>query len=224
MNPPQPAKATRSQKWLTGIFVLVSMGTILPILSRSFAPSRAWQLHALDIALSLTTVVCAWVWWLYRHKQWRPAGLWQTYSPLKQALIAPMCLAYFIFALWVNVMVTVPMIYTAATGVAATQTASATKAPGTGRYSCRYQLKVPEITYVMFEFCMDEDAYRAAPKGLNPAELSVRQSYFGFQVHSIAVSDERSMSTQVFTANRIALRLPPAITDWLNSLLSAKNP
>ena len=217
MNPLWPPETSRAQKWMVSIFVLVSLGTVPPILSRSFVPSSQWQFHAFDIALSITAAGCAWLWWLYFRKQWRPAGPWQTYSPIKRLLIAPMCVAYFIFALWVNVVTTFPLLYTAAFGTEAVQPASASKARGTGRYSCHYQLKVPDIKYVLFEFCIDEDAFDAAPKGLYPAELSVRQSYFGYQVHTIMLNNTRSASTHVFTGDRVPLRLPRALTKWLSS-------
>ena len=179
------------QKWLIVIFLLVILGALVPMFSRSFVPSAAWQLQALYLSVLLTVAGSLWLWRLYRQQLWRPAGPWLSYGPVKRALMTPLCLAFFIGMLWLDIAGTLPMLYTTAFGVEHTEAASAEKKRGSGRRSCSYQLKVPSINYLFFEFCIDEEDFNRLPEGPLPAQLSAQQSYFGARIHTIELSVPR---------------------------------
>ena len=179
------------QKWLIAIFLLVLLGALVPMFSRSFVPSASWQLNALYLSLLLTAAGGFWLWRLYRQGLWQPAGPWLDYGPVKRALMTPLCLAFFVGVLWLDMAGTLPMLYTSAFGTEHTEAASAEKKRGSGRYACRHQLKVPTIHYLFFEFCIDEDAFDRLPDGPLPAQLSARQSYFGAKIHTIELSVPR---------------------------------
>lgn len=181
----------RPQKWLITIFLLLMLGALVPIFSRSFVPSSHWQLQALYLSLLLTAAGGAWLWWLYRQQLWSPAGPWLTYGPIKRALMLPLCIAFFTGIVWLNVAATWPSFYTALFGQEVTQASSAAKKRGTGRYACDHQLKVPSISYLFFEFCIHEAAFDKLPEGPLPAQLQSTQSYFGAKIHTIELSAPR---------------------------------
>ena len=180
-----------AQKWMIVIFLLVLLGALVPMFSRSFVPTSQWQMLALYLSLLLTAAGCFWLWRLYRQNLWRPAGPWLTYGPVKRALMTPLCLAFFVGVLWLDMAGTLPMLYTSAFGAETTELANAEKKRGTGRYACKHQLKVPSINYIFFEFCVDEDAFDRLPDGPLPARLSASQSYFGSRIHTIELSVPR---------------------------------
>lgn len=179
------------QKWLITLFLLVILGALVPMFSRSFVPSAAWQMQALYLSVLLTAAGGLWLWRLHRQKLWSPAGPWLDYGPIKRALMAPLCVAFFVGMLWLDIAGTLPMLYTLAFGVEHTEAASAEKKRGSGRRSCSYQLKVPSINYLFFEFCIDEEDFNRLPEGPLPARLSARQSYFGAKIHTIELSVPR---------------------------------
>lgn len=179
------------QKWLITLFLLVILGALVPMFSRSFVPSAAWQMQALYLSVLLTAAGGLWLWRLHRQKLWSPAGPWLDYGPIKRALMAPLCVAFFVGMLWLDIAGTLPMLYTSAFGVEHTEAASAEKKRGSGRRSCSYQLKVPSINYLFFEFCIDEEDFNRLPEGPLPARLSARQSYFGAKIHTIELSVPR---------------------------------
>lgn len=179
------------QKWLITLFLLVILGALVPMFSRSFVPSAAWQMQALYLSVLLTAAGGLWLWRLHRQKLWSPAGPWLDYGPIKRALMVPLCVAFFVGMLWLDIAGTLPMLYTSAFGVEHTEAASAEKKRGSGRRSCSYQLKVPSINYLFFEFCIDEEDFNRLPEGPLPARLSARQSYFGAKIHTIELSVPR---------------------------------
>lgn len=181
----------RQQKWLIAIFLLILLAALVPMFSRSFVPSKPWQMQALYLSLLLTAAGGIWLWRLYRKKLWRPAGPWLTYGPVKQALMVPLCLAFFVGVLWLDIASTLPMIYTSAFGQERSAQASVEKKRGSGRYACHYQLKVPSIHYIFFEFCVNEEAFDRLPEGPLPARLSASESYFGSKIHTIELNIPR---------------------------------
>lgn len=100
-----------------------------------------------------------------------------------------LCSAFMVFVLWFDLAATLPMAYTAALGSDASLKTVAEKKRGSGRHACRHQLKLAEVDYLFFEFCIDEKSYERLPSGPLPALLSMRQSYFGKLVDSIRLSN-----------------------------------
>ncbi|MDR0212949.1 MAG: hypothetical protein LBJ15_02975 [Comamonas sp.] len=186
--------ASVAQKWLIGIFLSVMLGAMVPIFSRGFIPSDVWQLQALYISLALTALGLVWLRVLYKRGQWKPAGPWQDYGPLKRLLMIPLCLGFWLLVLWLNLAATLPKAYNQVFATEVQTVSSATKKRSSGRYSCHYQLKLPEVRYMFFEFCIDEQAFDQLPDGPMPARLTARQSYFGRSIDSIALVVRRAES------------------------------
>ena len=185
------ADTSTPQKWLICIFMLVLIGALVPMFSRGFVPSEAWQLQALYLSLVLTALAMLWLRVLYRRGQWKPAGPWLDYGPLKRMLMIPLCLAFWLFVLWLNLTGTLPKAYNAVMGVEAQTQSSAVKKRSSGKYSCHYQLKLPEVHYLFFEFCIDEQTFEQLPNGPMPARITARQSYFGDSIDSIGLAVPR---------------------------------
>lgn len=176
------------QKWLISIFLLVLIGALTPIIWRSFVPAKHWQLQSLCAALLLATAGGLWLRQLYRRKLWRPAGPWMEYTPIKRGLMATLCSCFFVFMLWLNLVATLPMAYTHMVGNEVTLTGTAEKKRGSGRNACRHQLKLPDIHYILFEFCLNEEVFDDLPNGPLPSRISARQSYFGRDIHTIELA------------------------------------
>ncbi|AIJ45843.1 hypothetical protein O987_08485 [Comamonas testosteroni TK102] len=176
------------QKWLIAVFMAVMLGALAPIVWRSFIPEARWQLLALYLSLALTAAAGIWLRRLHRLGLWQPAGPWPSYGPVKRWLMGVLCSAFMVFVLWFDLAATLPMAYTAALGSDASLQTVAEKKRGSGRHACRHQLKLAEVDYLFFEFCIDEKSYERLPSGPLPALLSMRQSYFGKLVDSIRLS------------------------------------
>lgn len=184
--------ASSAQKWLVGVFLTVMLGALVPMFSRGFVPSDTWQLQALYLSLALTALGLIWLRVLYKRGQWKPAGPWQDYGPLKRLLMIPLCLGFWLLVLWLNLAATLPKTYNLVFATEVQTESSATKKRSSGRYSCHYQLKLAEVRYMFFEFCIDEQAFDRLPDGPMPARLTARQSYFGRSIDSIALATRRA--------------------------------
>lgn len=184
--------SSRAQKYLISVFLLVIIGAAVPMFFRSFVPTPDWQEIALYISLLLSAAAGIWLRILHSRGLWRPAGPWLTYGPLKRWLMAPLCLAFFICLLWLDIAATVPMLYTAAAGDEISRPAAAEKKRGSGRKACRYQLKISEVKYILFEFCIDEDSFNRLPEGPLSARISARKSYFGEKIHTLNIATPRT--------------------------------
>lgn len=177
-----------AQKWLITIFMTVMTGALAPIFWRSFIPTVHWQQTALYLALALTAGAGIWLRQLHEMGHWQPAGPWPGYGRARRWLMALFCSAFVTLMLWFNLAATLPMAYTAATGSHASMQTLAEKKRGSGRHACRYQLKLREVDYLFFEFCMDQEGYERLPSTPLPARLSLRQGYFGSWVESVRLT------------------------------------
>ena len=79
-------------------------------------------------------------------------------------------------------------------GVEAQTQSSVMKKRSSGKYSCHYQLKLPEVHYLFFEFCIDEQTFEQLPNGPMPARITARHSYFGDSIDSIGLAVPRHKS------------------------------
>ncbi|WP_255576285.1 hypothetical protein [Comamonas sp. Y33R10-2] len=102
-----------------------------------------------------------------------------------------LCICFFVFVLWLDLVATLPMAYTRAMGDEVMFTGTAEKKRGSGRHACRQQLKLPDIHYILFEFCLNEDAFDETPDGPLPARIFARKSYFGCSIHTIELATSR---------------------------------
>lgn len=182
---------SRSQKWLVSLFLLFMLGALPPMFWRSFVPSDAWQLRALYLSVCLTGAGLLWLRRSYKSGQWKPAGPWLDYGPVKRMLMAPLCVAFVILIVWLNLAVSWPMAYTHWMGSESSLESMAEKKQGSGRRSCSHQLKLQDMDYLFFEFCVAEDGFERLPEQPMPALLSVRQSYFGMRVESVRLAVPR---------------------------------
>ena len=185
-------KTPTPQKWMISIFLLSLIAALPPMLWRSFVPAAHWQLQSLYGALLLTAAGGLWLRSLYRRKLWRPAGPWTDYGPIKCSLMTVLCACFFVFVLWLDLVAALPMAYTRVMGGEVTFTGIAEKKRGSGRHACRQQLKLPDVHYILFEFCINEDSFDDLPDGPLPARISARQSYFGSSIHTIELAVARS--------------------------------
>lgn len=176
-----------AQKILIGTFMLWMLGALVPIFFRSFVPTQQWQKMAWGISLLLTAVSAIWLRALYRKNLWRPSGPWLTYGPFKRLIMAPLCMAFFVVVVWLNVAVTLPLGYTSLVHAKVTRSATVEKKRGSGR-SCKHQIEIPDMRYLFFEFCVNADNFDTLPKGPVPAELSIRRSYFGDHIHALRLN------------------------------------
>lgn len=188
MNRLWPKDTSRPQKWLVWMMLLILIGALVPMLQRSFVPSPAWQVPAAYLSGLLMAGLCAWLRHLHRRGLWQPGEPWPSYGPIKRILMPPLMLAMAFFILWLNIAATLPMAYTAWLGQDSTRLATVEKKRGTGRYSCRSQLKVQEIRYPFFEFCIDSEDFEALPSGPMPAMLEIRQSRFGERIAALRMA------------------------------------
>lgn len=177
----------RAQKVLISTFMLVMLGALVPILFRSFVPTGQWQTMAWWVSLLLTAASAVWLRVLYRKNLWRPSGPWLTYGPLKRWLMAPLCMAFFVVMLWLDLAVTLPLAYTSLVHTEVTRSTTVEKKRGSGR-SCKHQIQIAEVRYLFFEFCVDADSFDTLPDGPVPAELSIRRSFFGEHIHALRLS------------------------------------
>lgn len=177
----------RARKWLISLFLLAMLGALAPIFWRGFVPAVSWQKTALLLSLVLTLAGAAWLWHLYRQGLWRPEGPWLTYGPLKRLLMAPLCLAFMVLILWMDIAITLPMAYTQLVHEQVSRPATVQKKRGSGR-SCRHQLKIAQVRFIFFEFCLDQESFDALPDGPLPAQLSIRRSVFGEKIEALQLS------------------------------------
>ena len=188
------ADASSAQKWLVIIFMLVLLGALVPMFSRGFVPSNDWQAIALYLSLALTALGLIWLRILYKRGQWKPAGPWEDYGPIKRVLMIPLCLGFWLLVLWLNLAGTLPKAYTAVMGTEVVSESNVVKKRSSGRYSCHHQLKLPEVRYMFFEFCIDEGAFDRLPDDVMPARISAQQSYFGRSIYSISLAAPKRKS------------------------------
>lgn len=180
-----------ARKWLISLFLLVMLGALVPVFHRSFIPTVSWQKTALVLSVLLTLATMAWLWSLHRQGLWRPEGPWLTYGPLKRLLMTPLCLAFVILMLWLDIAITLPVAYTQLVHEQATRSATVQKKRGTGRRSCRHQLEITQQRFIFFEFCLDKESFEALPDGALPAQLAVRRSIFGEEVDALHLAVPR---------------------------------
>ena len=188
------ADASSAQKCLVIIFMLVLLGALVPMFSRGFVPSNDWQAIALYLSLALTALGIVWLRILYKRGQWKPAGPWEDYGPIKRVLMIPLCLGFWLLVLWLNLAGTLPKAYTAVMGTEVVSESNVVKKRSSGRYSCHHQLKLPEVRYMFFEFCIDEGAFDRLPDDVMPARISAQQSYFGLSIYSISLAAPKRKS------------------------------
>jgi hypothetical protein len=182
-------KMSRQQKWLACAFLLVMLGAVVPVMvNRSFVPSASWQARALYLSIALLAVSGVLLRSWHRRGLWQPGGPWPAYGPVKRGMALLPCLGFMLFILRLNLAATLPMAYTAALGKHEVREAMVQTKLGSGRRSCRHQLKVQGVNYMFFEFCIDGEDYDALPSGPLPARLLVRQSHFGELITSLRLS------------------------------------
>lgn len=190
------ADTSRGQKWLIAALLLILLGTLPVYVVRSFVPHAAWQKQALYLTLGVLLAAGWWLRYLYRRGDWKPAGPWQDYGPLKRALMLPLCVAFFGCVVWMNLAISVPWAITAVVGQDALQSAVVETYQTSGRRSCRYQFKVQDIHFMFFEFCIDQDDYERLPRQPLPVLLELRESYFGKQIGGLRMAIPRSQPEQ----------------------------
>lgn len=176
---------SRPQRWLISCFLLLMLGALAPMLWRSFVPDPNWQRTALALAVALSAAIGLLLrrWW--RLGLWRPGGPWLHYSVLKRCLMAPLCAAFIVFVLWLNLAMSLPMAYTSLLGQEAQQATTAHKHRGSGRRSCDYQLRLADIDYWLFEFCLEQNDFDALPDGPLPMRLRGNRSALGTWVNTL---------------------------------------
>lgn len=152
-----------------------------------FCPYAAVAKDSVGISLLLTAVSAIWLRVLYSKNLWRPSGPWLTYGPFKRLLMAPLCMAFFVVVVWLNVAVTLPLGYTSLVHAKVTRSTTVEKKRGSGR-SCKHQIEIPDVRYLFFEFCVNADNFDTLPKGPLPAQLSIRRSFFGDHIHALRLS------------------------------------
>lgn len=177
--------APRHQKWLVSMMLVVVLPALAPMFWRGFVPAPHWQNTAWYLAAIGTLVLVVVLWNLHRHGLWKPVGFWSTASPVKRWLMAPLCLMFFAFILWLDIAATLPMAYTKMAGEPAQRMTLVEKKRSSGRRSCHYQLKVKDIKYLFFEFCVNEEYFDTLPDGPIPVLLQSRRTIFGEDVESL---------------------------------------
>jgi hypothetical protein len=171
------------KKWLISVFLLLMLMSMVPLLGvRSFVPAPHVQRIGLYITVVLMLAGAAWLRWLYRNGDWKPEGPWEDYGPVKRVLMLPLMVAFLGFVLWVDVAVTLPWALNRIVGQPQLQPSMVQTYRSTGRYSCRYQLRMTEVRYILFEFCIDADDFEGLPSTPMPALLEQRRSMWGQQV------------------------------------------
>lgn len=180
------ADASRGQKWLIVMLLVVLLGAMVPILGhRGFVPATAWQQWSLYGALALTALAGWWLRHLYLLGQWRPEGPWVDAGPFKRVGLLIATLLFFVFVLWINLAQTLPMLYTRWWGQEGYQQAVVETKRSSGRHSCRHQFEVHGMRYIFFEFCISQEAFEGLPSTPMKARLQVRSSYFGQDIHGL---------------------------------------
>ena len=179
--------ASTPQKWLICVLLAVLLGAVVPMLSRSFVPSVGVVRTGLVMACALTLAGAVMLRRMYLRGQWQPGGPWREYSTAKRLLLLPLCVAFFVFVLWLCVAMTLPMLYTRITGAPVERMTTAEKKASTGRRSCRHQLQIEGVAFWWFEFCIDGDDFDALPAGPLPAALSSLRSPLGEYIHTVTL-------------------------------------
>lgn len=179
------AQTSHYQRGLVVVFMAVLLGALVPMLSRSFVPHPQGLRWAWLGAAALTALGGGALWHGWRRNLWRPAGPWLHYSRRKRWLMAPLCGGFFLFLLWLNLGITVPMLYTRLAGTEVDRITTVQKKNSTGRRSCRHQLALTGVRYWLFEFCIDPDAFAHLPDGPLPATVHGRSSALGVYWHRV---------------------------------------
>lgn len=182
------ADVTQGQKWVISVLLVVVLAALAPLLYRSFVPSPEWQHMAWYVVAGGMAVALLGLRHLYRTDQWRPSGPWVEAGPVKRIFLVLGMLGFMALMFWMVVAQSLPMAYTWLLGQEAQEQVTVEAERSSGRHSCRHQFKVQEISYLFFEFCISSDDYDAMPAGPMPAVLQLRRSYFGKEVHSLALS------------------------------------
>ncbi|WP_370678866.1 hypothetical protein [Comamonas sp. GB3 AK4-5] len=177
--------ASRQQRWLACGFLLLMLGALAPILVRSFVPATGWQRMALVLSLVLAAATGLLLRRWHRLGLWRPGGPWLHYSPRKRCLMLPLCVAFTVFILWLNLALTLPMAYTRWLGQEVQQSTTAHKKRGSSRRACSHQLRLTHVDYWLFEFCVDRSDFDALPDGPLPVDLQGRRSMLGTWVRAV---------------------------------------
>lgn len=180
--------APSRQKWLISVFLLVLLGALVPIFSRSFVPAPGWSRTALLLAVLCTVSACGLLWHWFRRGLWAPAGPWPSYSPLQRWTMAPLCVGFFLFVLWLDLAMTAPMLLTRWMGEEASRSTLVQKKRGSGRRSCPHQLQLADTRFWLFEFCVDSDAFDQLPEGRWPATVDSRRTGMGEYIHTVRLS------------------------------------
>lgn len=181
--------ATGGQKWVISCMVVTMLGAMVPMLFvRSFVPSARWQQVSWVVVALLTLGALLGMWHLYRKGQWAPSGPWLGAGPVKRVLLGVGSIAFMVLIFWMNVAQTLPIVITKLWSVQVQEPAMVKTYRSSGRYSCRYQLKVEDIRYMFFEFCIDSESYDELPSEPMPALLQVQRSFFGKDVVSLRLA------------------------------------
>lgn len=186
----QATKPARSRKYVAYIFLVIMLLAMVPIIWRGFIPTPHWRLVAACIAGAITLSSSFLLFKLFKSGQWQLAGPWLTYGPVKKALMAPLCILFVFGIVWIDIAASLPMAYTTAFGQEVTRPAMVEKKRSSGR-SCHHQLKIENIDYLFFEFCIDSDGFDDLPNQPMSALVGSRQSYFGEAVNSIRLAVPR---------------------------------
>lgn len=179
-----PSDAPRSRKWLASIFMLAMLGALAPIIWRSYAPAAHWQHKAWYLSALLMAAGCTALWRLYRSGVYQLGHPWDEYSPLKRRLMGLLCLGFFTGMVWLDVAASLPMAYTWALGQDSERTALVEKKRG-GARSCRHQIKIHDVRYWLFEFCISGEDFAQLPQQPFVATVYGRRSALGEHIHAI---------------------------------------
>ena len=178
---------TTQQKWVIVILMVSLLGAMCAIFTRSFVPSTEW----IQASLLICAVLCAAAGFMlrkfYREGTWQPGEPWLAMGLIKRIFMFPLMVLTLFAFLWMAIVSPLPSLYTHYWGQDAESASEVTAHRNSGRHGCRYQFKVAEIQFWIFEFCIDEEDYDALKGKTLYAKLQSKQSFFGNRYESLVL-------------------------------------
>ena len=181
-----PTGARRAQKWFIGILLLSCCAAIATLAAfPTFVPARGAVIIGLTLAPAFALVAVAFIEYRRRRGTWI-LGIEVSRTRWYLAILPGAALLLFgIF--WINLSLSLPLVYTLALGQSETIEDRVEKDREFNRHTCDYRLRPASIDSFGFRYCISESTYDELPETSMPASLRLTRSVAGFLVDEIVI-------------------------------------